>query len=78
MASTKVLNWARKPGCRIAAKDRLVDGDASTAAAFVSVIENHQFAAQQKGHIPQRDALDMFWDMSGRKQPDVTGYPAAL
>jgi hypothetical protein len=51
MASTKVLNWARKPGCRIAAKDRFVDSDALTAAAFVSFIKNHQFAAQRDGHI---------------------------
>src|ERR1700712_563158 len=42
MASTKVKNWARKPGWRIAAKDRLVDGGALTAADLVSIIKNHQ------------------------------------
>jgi hypothetical protein len=75
MASTKVENWARKPGCRIAAKDRLAGSDALTDAAFVSFIKNHQFAAQRKSHIPQRDALDMFeWN----RDSNITVQPAAM
>jgi hypothetical protein len=49
-----------------------VDGDALMAAAFVSVIKNHQFT-RTEGHIPQRDALDMFWDTFGQNlDSDVT------
>src|ERR1700733_10998878 len=38
MASTKVVNWARKPGWRIAAKDRFAGSDGSTGAAIASLI----------------------------------------
>ena len=52
------MNWARKPGWRIAANDRLVD-DAVTGAVLVSLIKK-PLAALCEGHIRQRDALDMF------------------
>src|ERR1700730_10653002 len=38
IASTKVVNWARKPGWRIAAKDRFAGSDGSTGAGIASVI----------------------------------------
>src|ERR1700744_3210141 len=39
MARTKVLNWARKPGWRIAANDRLAGGAASAGIGLISFIK---------------------------------------
>src|SRR5580704_7786151 len=59
IASTKVANWARKPGWRIAAKDRLAGGDAPAETGFISFMKNHQFtgiAGRPKRGIRQREA----------------------
>lgn len=56
MASTKVMNWARKPGCRIAAKDRLLAGGAPAAIDLVSLIKNRHYAARCRSRIRHRDA----------------------
>jgi hypothetical protein len=61
MASTKVMNWARKPGWRIAANDRFEACDAFTGIALVSLIQKTvDFAARRKRHIRPRDASGMF------------------
>jgi hypothetical protein len=36
IAITKVMNWARKPGWRIAAKDRFAGNDAPPVGDFIS------------------------------------------
>jgi hypothetical protein len=67
------MNWARKPGWRIAAKDRWVD-DAVTGAVLVSLIKE-PLAALWEGHIRQRNALDMF---EGMVDSDITVCPATM
>src|SRR5882757_4091969 len=59
IASTKVANWARKPGWRIAAKDRLAGGEAPAETGLISFMKNHQFAGVVQGSprgIRQREA----------------------
>src|SRR5665213_838740 len=60
IASTKVMNWARKPGWRIAANDRRVAGGASAGIALISLMPESSHAARVEGHIRQREAWDMF------------------
>jgi hypothetical protein len=42
-----VMNWARKPGWRIAANDRFLDDGWLPGTDFGSLIKNHQFAARR-------------------------------
>jgi hypothetical protein len=49
IASTKVANWARKPGWRIAAKDRLAGDAAPADTGLISFMKNHQFTGIVQG-----------------------------
>lgn len=60
MASTKVRNWARKPGWRIAEKDRFVECEALTAMDSVSLIGKPSISRAMCGRIRQRNARDQF------------------
>src|SRR5580698_6075181 len=75
IASTKVMNWARNPGCRIAANDRRADGGALAGIDWESLIRNHHHAARDLGHIRQREAWDMFERI---REPGFTAGSAAL
>jgi hypothetical protein len=59
MAATKVMNWARTPGWRIAAKDRLINDGAVRGMDFVSLMKKHQCCVSGR-HIRQHDALHTF------------------
>jgi hypothetical protein len=54
MASTNVMNWARKPGWRIAAKDRFADGEGLTEIDFVSLMKGHQLLRGAEPHPAAR------------------------
>src|SRR5580704_5059759 len=66
MASTKVMNWARKPGWRIAANDRFADGGPLTGTCFISFIANRQIilrfplcnSGAISGDVMQLDTLE--------------------
>jgi hypothetical protein len=74
IARTKVENWARKPGWRIAAKDRFEDSDALTGTGLISFMKNHQIAVHVKGRIGQRDARQGKRHENMPKLPDSAAW----